>query len=293
MSTVPDHESPQPRTAIICSISSDIGLALADRWLSRGWRVAGTHRTVSDALHAVERRGATAVTCDLASAQSVESAGAALSGIGLWDTLVLAAGQQEPVGAFADVDFDEWEQSLVVNFSAQMRLLHRLLPNRRTGGGRQPSVIFFAGGGTNNAPVNYSAYILAKIASIKACELLDAEIPDTKFTIIGPGWVATKIHDSTLKAGERAGSNYQRTIEKLASDELTPMADVLDCIDWAIDAPREVVSGRNFSVVFDRWGDPALDHMLRDDSDMYRLRRMGNDRAPRPTPVSIPGREDV
>ncbi len=108
-------------------------------------------------------------------------------------------------------------------------------------------------------------------------ELLDAEIPDTRFAIVGPGWVKTKIHDATLSAGEKAGDNYQRTIEKLAGDECTDMNDVLDCCDWLINAPREAVSGRNLSVVFDRWGTDRLTEMLIKNPDMYKLRRYGND----------------
>jgi len=278
MSTAPDAPDPRgARRAVICSISSDIGLALAERWIARGWDVAGTYRTPTAGLATVVAAGAAVTPCDLAERASVEAAAATMGAGGVWDVLVLAAGLQDPVGAFAETDFDEWEQSFTVNFTAQLRLLHRLLPLRNTRDGRVPSVILFAGGGTNNAPTNYSAYILAKIASIKACEILDAEIPDTKFTIIGPGWVATKIHESTLNAGERAGANYQRTVETLASARLTPMSDVLDSIDWAVGGSRAVVSGRNFSTVFDRWGDPALDEVLRGHPDAYRLRRAGND----------------
>ena len=36
------------------------------------------------------------------------------------------------------------------------------------------------------------AYTLSKIASIKAVELLDAEVKDTKFTILGPGGLRLK-----------------------------------------------------------------------------------------------------
>jgi len=275
MSTAPSGDA--PLRAVICSITSDIGLAMADRWLQRGGRVAGTYRTRTDALARLEAAGASAVACDLADRASVEAACARIAGIGAWDVLVLAAGLTDPIGPFEGTDFDEWEQSLTVNLTAQLRVLHRLLPLRDTTRAHAPAVVFFAGGGTNNATLNYSAYTLSKIASIKMVELLDAEIADTSFTIIGPGWVATKIHESTVRAGDRAGANYQRTVERLASDDLTPMDDVLDCVDWAIAAPREVVSGRNFSVVFDAWGDPALDALLRADPNAYRLRRAGNE----------------
>ena len=108
------------------------------------------------------------------------------------------------------------------------------------------------------------------------CELLDAEIPDTRFIILGPGWVRTKIHASTLKAGKLAGANYGKTLEKLAGGECTPMDEVLDCCDWLFNTPRRVVGGRNFSVVYDAWGDKRLTDKLKQDKDMYKLRRSGN-----------------
>ena len=60
-------------------------------------------------------------------------------------------------------------------------------------------------------------------------ELLDAEIIDTTFSILGPGWVKTKIHDSTLKAGNAAGKNYEKTIQMLENNgsECYPMEKLL------------------------------------------------------------------
>jgi len=140
-----------------------------------------------------------------------------------------------------------------------------------------PIVLFFAGGGTNSATVNYSAYTISKIALIKMTELLDTEITDTRFVIVGPGWVKTKIHQSTLDAGSKAGDNYDKTRVMLASEKCTPMEDVLDCCDWLIGSPKEIISGRNFSTVFDLWGSEALELKLIEDSNMYKLRRYGND----------------
>lgn len=267
-----------PRAAVIISASSDIGAAMAARWRSRGWNLAGTYRTASPATAALEKQGVNLVRCDLADQASIASACREITVLSpSWDALVFCPGTQEPVGPFAAGDFDAWETSIRVNFSSQLRIVHELLParNRKTGLG--PIVLFFAGGGTNNAVVNYSAYTISKIALIKMTELLDAELPDTRFTIIGPGWVKTKIHDATLQAGERAGTNYRKTQEKLASDECTPMDRVLDCCEWVIDTPRNIVGGRNFSVVFDAWGDAALNAALTAHPDMYKLRRHGND----------------
>ncbi len=267
------------RKAIVVSASSDIGLAMCDKWLSQGVLVAGSYRTHSQALGKLEHKGLQTFPCDLADRQSIKDFCQNIQHkFGQWDSLVLCPGLQDPIGMFADIDFDEWEHSLRVNCSAQLRIIHQLMPLRRLSAESSPCVLSFAGGGTNNATVRYSAYTLAKIALIKMTELLAAEITDTRFVIVGPGWVKTKIHQSTLEAGDRAGENYQVTQTKLQGDELTSMDDVVNCCDWLIWQTGTEVSGRNFSVVFDEWGEKNLIDDLKNDSNMYKLRRSGNDK---------------
>ena len=268
----------QKQTAVVISASSDIGTAMCHRWRVRGWDVFGTYRTKSPAVDSLSDAGVKLVHCDLAQTNSLKLACSELRELSMhWDVLVLCPGAQEPIGLFSDCNFEEWENSIKVNFSSQLRIVHGLLPNRNKANGIGPLVLFFAGGGTNSATINYSAYTISKIALIKITELLDAEIADTRFAIVGPGWVKTKIHQSTLDAGSKAGDNYDKTRAMLASEKCTPMEDVLDCCDWIIGSPKEFISGRNFSTVFDLWGSDALALKLIGDSNMYKLRRHGND----------------
>jgi NAD(P)-dependent dehydrogenase (short-subunit alcohol dehydrogenase family) len=264
------------KTAILISISSDIGLALADRWLDREWRLIGSYRTRPDQADQLEKRGVRLIECDVADPDSVDRFASKVSSA--WDVLVLLPAMLGPVGTFETCDIDEWERSIYLNFTAQLRLVRRMLPTRNKETKNSPCVIFFNGGGTNSAPVNYSAYTVSKIALTKMCELLDAEMSDTRFTIIGPGWVDTKIHQATFEAGELAGANLARTREVHDKGRFTPMEKVVDCCNWAIEAPREVMSGRNISVVHDAWGEEDLDTLLRAEPDVYKLRRAGNDR---------------
>ena len=265
---------------IVIAASSDIGAAVCRRWVARGWSVYGTYRVASSLTTDLVRQGVTLTSCDLSITDSVLQACSALRAVcKAWDVLLLAPGSLDPVGPFASCDFDEWEMSVCVNFTAQLRIVRELLPSRSTGA-KPPCVIFFAGGGTNSAVVNYSAYTVSKIALIKMCELLDAEISDTRFAIVGPGWVKTKIHESTLRSSQRAGFSYDRTIAMLSGDEWTPVERVMDCCDWIIESDRPLVSGRNFSVVHDAWGTEALARLLARNQDLYKLRRYGNETSP-------------
>lgn len=266
------------RSAIIISASSDIGSAISRRWQARGWSITGTYRTKTQTANELLKLGIKLIRCDLSNSASIHHICSKLRKFcPQWDVLVMCPGVQDPIGSFVECNFEEWEKSVKINFTNQMRVAHELLSARRINAVLEPCVLFFAGGGTNSAPINYSAYTVSKIALIKMCELLDAELPDVRFVIVGPGWVKTKIHESTLKAGEKAGANYQRTIDKLAGDECTPMEKVLDCCDWLVESRRELISGRNFSVVFDKCGTEDLEKMLLQYSDMYKLRRYGNE----------------
>ncbi len=265
-------------TVVIISVSSDIGTSMAQRWLECGWQIFGTYRTPSASLASLSDSHFHLFHCDLAEIESVKNACDEIKRkCKSWDALILCPGLQDPIGSFESCQFDEWENSLRVNFTSQLRIVHELLPSRNVSASIEPCVLFFAGGGTNNAVVNYSAYTISKIALTKMCELLDAEIPDVRFVILGPGWVKTKIHESTLVAGEKSGDNYNKTIDKLSCNECTPMGDVLDCCDWILNMPRNIISGRNISVVYDEWGSKDLNDMLITDSNMYKLRRHGND----------------
>jgi NAD(P)-dependent dehydrogenase (short-subunit alcohol dehydrogenase family) len=195
-----------------------------------------------------------------------------------WDNLVIATGSQEPIGKFIDCNIDEWSNSINVNFVSQLRFIRGLLANRNNIDTFSPSVLMFAGGGTNNATQDYSAYTISKIASIKMVELLDAEIIDTTFSILGPGWVNTKIHDSTIYSKEAAGRNYFKTLEMLEENgrKCYPMEKVIDCCNWILSADRELVSGRNFSSVFDPWESDDIE-MIKKNSNNFKLRRFGNE----------------
>ena len=266
------------KNAIVVGVSSDIGAALCDDWILKNWELSGTYRTKSDMTIRLGKKIDTLVQCDLECEKSVDYACAELNKMAAnWDVLVLGPGLQEPIALFNECDFDEWAKSIAVNFTNQLRCLHRLLPKRNSQSANGPTVLFFAGGGVNNAPINYSAYTVSKVALIKMVELLAAELPEVKFVIVGPGWVKTKIHQSVLNAGERAGASYERTVRKFIDGTFTPMEKVVACCNSLIVGSREILTGRNFSAAFDRWADPHFADWLKQDTDIYKLRRFGNE----------------
>jgi NAD(P)-dependent dehydrogenase (short-subunit alcohol dehydrogenase family) len=263
------------RTILLLGASSDIGKSLAETYLANGDTVIGTYRDGKSIDTLPRHPRAHFLHCDVGSPQSIRGAVERVARLGLkWDVFVSAVGTLEPIGKFFDTNFDEWEQSLIVNSSAQLRFLHGTFHLRKSDS--TSHVVFFAGGGTNNAFTNFSAYCLSKIMLIKMCELLDDENQDLNVFIVGPGWVRTKIHNHVINSGRRSGESLQKTEEFLKSNSQgTSYEDIFRCIEWCIEKGKKVAGGRNFSVVHDAWKDESVElstQLLRD-PNQFKLRR--------------------
>jgi NAD(P)-dependent dehydrogenase (short-subunit alcohol dehydrogenase family) len=266
-----------PPRAIIVGITSDIGLAVARRWLQAGVSVVGSYRRPPGYSAQSALQAGQLFPCDFCKDESIDAFVSQVGSISFgWNRLLVCPGTMNPIGPFESVDFDEWEAGFRINFLSTMRVIRGLLPLRERAAG-PPVVLVFAGGGVNSAPRHFSAYTAAKIALIKMIELLAEEMSDTSFVILGPGWVETKIHEETLRASVNAVEAARETRRRLESKDFVPMQRVVDCIDWAISEDGGVTSGRNFSVVYDRWGETGLREKLTRDQNMYKLRRYGND----------------
>jgi NAD(P)-dependent dehydrogenase (short-subunit alcohol dehydrogenase family) len=266
-------------TAFILGASSDIGGDLALRYAEDGADVIGTYRGPNSPARLAEHPRIRLLCCDVSLPTEVDRLVEAYSRLDEpWDVFVSAVGTMEPIGPFLSTDFDAWQQSVTINSLAQLRVLHGLSPYRRNSG--TAHVVFFAGGGTNGPFANYSAYCASKIFLIKMCELISDENPDINAFILGPGFVATKIHNQTFAHADAAGINLSKTMRFLeTSTSNRSLADIYECINWCINSGAAISAGRNFSVVHDGWrmGGEELTSMLQLDANKFKLRRYAND----------------
>lgn len=263
---------------IILGVSADIGQNICRLYQRDGAKVLGTYRKDFAAREELENlNGVTLFQCDLTHKQDVAALARFVEDSGYaWNTLFSSVGTSEPIGRFFDLDFDDWAQSVDVNMVSQLRAVHALYPLRDAT--KIANIALLAGGGTNNPFRCYSAYCVAKIGLIKMCELIDDEADDVNIFILGPGFVKTKTHYETLKAGTRAEGNLARVEQFMASsaDNGTSFEDIYQCLEWSSRQGRDVVGGRNLSVVHDAWGSDELAAELKADKNMYKLRRNRN-----------------
>jgi short-subunit dehydrogenase len=263
---------------IIVSVSSDIAFELAANWLKNGDKLIGTYRNWNKNLDELSKYpNLTLIKLNFDHKKDFNKLFRLVKKLGKWSVLVIASGRQEPIGNFENIIFSEWLDGVKVNFLDQLKIVHLLLPMKTKKTENGPTVLFFAGGGTNNSVNNYSAYTISKIGLIKMCELLSTEVPNVKFSIVGPGWVKTKIHKPTiLDFGNKSEDNYEKTVQMLAGNDCVPIHDVVKSCNWIINQKHEVASGRNFSTKFDKFNDILVNELIKD-HNMYKLRRYKND----------------
>lgn len=195
--------------------------------------------------------------------------------IAIWDLFISCIGTQKPVGKVTEVVPKEWAEGVIDNSVSQLAAFLKILPFRNNK--IISTAIFFAGGGTNNPTPYYSSQTLGKVSLIKGVELLDDELENVKVTILGPGWVKTKIHSTTLLAKEKVGENHAKTIFMLENPQkMNPISKVVEDLFKIIDLPKDLVGGRNFSSVHDNFDKKWLTKLKKTDNDFYKLRRLLN-----------------
>jgi NAD(P)-dependent dehydrogenase (short-subunit alcohol dehydrogenase family) len=266
------------QNVFIGAISSDIGGALARMYLADGCNVVGTYRDDSGLESLKRQPGVQLIKCDISQRDELLNVAAKLDEAGFrWDLFVSAVGRLSPIGPFLDGDRDAWMESLSLNGPSQLALLHAIAPYRRSA--PLAKVAFLVGGAISRSFPNYSSYSLGKLQLVKFCELIHDEAPDIHAIAVGTGWVATKIHEQTLRAAALAGENFERTRDFLKREEAgTSIADIKALMDWCFVQARDVTGGRNFSVVHDAWreGGAALARALSHEQDGFKLRRHGD-----------------
>lgn len=267
------------KTVIIISVSSDIGLDLAKRFLEDGCRVIGTYRHYGRLKEVEEEKQLGLIKCDVESDSDISQLIKYCSQkLIKWDIFVSSVGDLHPLTGFFQSKFSDWEKSVRLNAVSTFRILHGLYPLRNKD--KISDVVFLAGGGVNKAVVNMSAYTISKIMLIKMCEFLDAECPDLNVFAVGPGWTRTKIHQTVLSDPDVSLAKYEETVAFLKDKKGTSLKDIYDCIVWLCKSGKEVAGGRNFSVVHDKWKGKESKHLkiaLLSDPNMYKLRRFKNE----------------
>ena len=186
------------RCAVVTGGAAGIGLAVAQRLVQSGARVALWDRDAPALAHARDALGAAATThaVDIASAEAVERAAAAtLASLGRVDALVCSAGITGPNVPVWEYPPQEWQRVFDVNVHGLFYCNRALVPHMREKDyGRIVNIASIAGKEGNP---HASAYSASKAAVIGLTKSLGKELARTNVRVncVTPAAVRTAIFD--------------------------------------------------------------------------------------------------
>lgn len=258
--------------ALITGANSGIGSALARSLYQDNWLVDATYRQTNGFCETNEKIVQNYTKVDFSDSNDIEKWSKGVN-FESYDCIIFVHGTMSPIGKLPDVDFDEWKDCHQINYFSIMQVLHKAIPSLKP----NCVVVTLAGGGVNNAPTNYNAYVSSKMSLVKANELLAADHPELIFLNVGPGWVDTPIHDQTLAAAEVVPEHSLEVKRRRNSSEFVPMSLVTKTIKHLIYNSDKSYSGRNFSVASCEVFDDNLALTLSIKKDHFKLRRIAGD----------------
>lgn len=184
--------------------------------------------------------------------------------------LVTAAAVIEPVGAVGEYELDAFRRTLEINVCGTLFAVHACLAALRAGAG---SIVTFSGGGGTAPLPRYDAYAASKAAVVRLTENLAEALDPIRINCVAPGFVATRMHESTLAAGpDRAGRDYyERTRRDLQAGGM-PAQESAELVCALLDGVP--FSGKLISAQWDPWRDTEFRDRLATDRSFGTIRRI-------------------
>jgi len=190
------------------------------------------------------------------------------------DGLVNCAGILGPIGLSGTVAADKFVRTLEVNLVGPLMMCQAMLPLMLKAG--KGKIVNISGGGAAGPFPNYSAYAASKAGLVRLTENMAVEYKDKGIRVnsIAPGFVATDIHQGTLKAGEKAGEDYlKRTKEMLKRGSVSPRV-AARLTAFLLSESSSGITGKFISAPWDPWEEQAFLSRLKEEPDAAVLRRI-------------------
>src|SRR5207245_10334836 len=111
-------------------------------------------------------------------------------------------------------DATEWRDTLTSNLVGAFLVCRAVVPVLiRQGRGK---IVNMSGGGAATPFPRYTAYAVSKAALVRFTETLALELVEHNVQVhaVAPGFVVTRLHQETLKAGARAGADFLKKTQE-------------------------------------------------------------------------------
>jgi NAD(P)-dependent dehydrogenase (short-subunit alcohol dehydrogenase family) len=269
------------RVAIVTGASRGLGLEIARAYAAEGAALVITGReeaTIAEAADALRAEGAAVepVRADVSVAADCEHVVAvAEERVGPVTVLVNNAGVYGPMGAIADVDWDEWTRAIEINLYGPVLMCRAVLPGMSVRG--YGKIVNLSGGGATAPLPNISAYAAAKAAVVRLTETFAEELRGSGVDVnaIAPGALNTRMLDEVLEAGPEAVGEgfYAKALQQRDSGGAGLERGAALAVFLA-SAASDGISGRLLSALWDDWASLPERREALMAGDVYTLRRI-------------------
>jgi NAD(P)-dependent dehydrogenase (short-subunit alcohol dehydrogenase family) len=190
------------------------------------------------------------------------------------DGVVHAAAILGPIGTVVDIEPSDWLQAIQVDLYGTFLVTRRACQSMIMAG-RAGSIVLLSGCGAATPFPRYTAYASSKagVARFAETAALEMAAHGIRVNCLAPGFVATRLHQQTLDAGERAGTYGERTANLLTTGGVPPTVAARAAAFLLSDRAKDI-TGRFVAAPYDDWEQwPAHASELQD-SDLFTLRRI-------------------
>ena len=189
--------------------------------------------------------------------------------------IISTIGIQGEIGNFFDLKFKTFKDVLKINFFSQVVLLRNIYKFVKKN--KDTLIILFSGGGVTGHRVNFSPYVLSKIALVKLVEILAYEFKNKNLRInaISPGIIDSKMTRSILKKNKKSDNLKEiKKIKKEIVNSKKSLEKVFNLINLLIEKKGKKITGKIISSRwdrFDQWKKKDIKRLIKNDA--YTLRR--------------------
>lgn len=232
------------KTVLITGASRGIGESAARLFAQAGANVALVARSSADIERIAGEIGeqAIALTCDVASYDSVQSAvDATVTKFGGLDVVINNAGLLEPISHLATSDPAGWDKVIDVNLKGVYYGMRAAMPiMQKSGGG---SILTISSGAAHGPVEAWSHYCASKAGANMLTRCVDKEARDQGIRAIGlsPGTVATEMQRDIKASGINPVSQLEW------SDHIPPEW-VARCLLWMCGSEADAWLGDEISL---------------------------------------------
>jgi len=265
---------------VVTGGSMGIGLAVAQRCAKEGASltlIARHQGDLKNAISTIRHNGQnhTYYCVDVGESGQVKELATALGAKHVCvDGLVNCAGIYGPIGKLDEIDPVDFANTIRINLLGTFYMCHYLVPLLRKSA--KGKIVNYSGGGAAGPFPNYSAYSVSKTGIVRLTENMAIELKEYGIDVnaVAPGFVVTRLHQETIKAGKKAGEEFlKKTLEQI--DKGGVSADIAANLTvFLLSGQSDGITGKFISAPWDSWEDADFANRLKVDEDLATLRRI-------------------